>query len=69
MQVCPRFNLLLICDFMAQLQNIAFDKISLVILHGVTFSQTAQEFWMHSKDHNLVGQSNFHLANKPLSHC
>ena len=39
-RVCPRFNmfnLLLTCDFMAQLQNIAFDKTSFVSLRVVYF--------------------------------
>ena len=35
LQVCPRFNLLFICDFMAQLQDIAFDKTSVLILRVV----------------------------------
>ena len=33
--LCPRFNLLFICDFMTQLQNIAFDNTSFVIIRVV----------------------------------
>ena len=37
-EVCPRLNLLRICDFMAQLQNITFNKISLLIFLCSLFS-------------------------------
>ena len=40
MQVCPRNNLLSICHFMAQLQNITFNITSFVLFRVVFFNQT-----------------------------
>ena len=52
LQVCPRFNLLLICDFMAQMQDIAFDKTSVLILRVVYLRNSG----CVQKNHNLIGR-------------
>ena len=43
-QLCPRFNQLLICDFMAQFLYIIFHKTCLVLFQVLYFQSNAQAF-------------------------